>query len=123
MFCFSGTGAPGSSGQDTDVDDTPSPNLSSLQTAGIAVGIPFGVILVVGVVLVFLPERRAHHDARTARTARHPLRERRAHHDARTARTARHPSPSAPRQELAEVENDYTCPPPTNPRFVQVNEA
>ena len=103
MFCFSGTGAPGSSGQDTDVDDTPSPNLSSLQTAGIAVGIPFGVILVVGVVLVFLPERRAHHDARTARTARHP-------------------SPSAPRQELAEVENDYTRPPPTNPRFVQVNE-
>ena len=103
---FSGTGAPGSSGQDTDVDGTPSPTLSPLQMAGIAVGVPFGVVLVVGVVGVFLMKKC----------------KRRAHHYARTARTARRPSPSAPRQELAEVENDYTCPPPTNPRFVQVNE-
>ena len=113
---FSGTGAPGSSGQDTDVDD----NRPSLQKIVIAVGVPCGAILFA--ILVVNCKRHAHHHARTARTARHPLRERRAHHDARTARTARHPSPSAPRLELAEVKNDSTCPPPTNPRFVQVNE-
>ena len=95
---FSGTGAPGSSGQDTDVDD----NRPSIQKIVIAVGVPCGAILFA--ILVVTCKRHAHHHARTARTARHP-------------------SPSAPRQELAEVENDYTCPPPTNPRFVQVNEA
>ena len=94
------------------MDDTPTINLSRPRQPDdmpLYFGVIFGVLLVVGVVGVvglFLMKKY----------------KQRAHHYARTARTARHPSPSAPRQELAEVENDYTRPPPTNPRFVQVNE-
>ena len=86
------------------MDDTPSLDLAFLKPIGVIFGGLVAVALSLGV-RGFLKRRK-----------------RRAHHNARTARSARHPSPSAPRQELAAVENDNTRPPPTNPRLVQVNE-